>query len=306
MNNSNKEVKQMRLEKKKLNRLSDIPSWFDIRKYDNALSYGLKEWHEQIKARSELYDFIEIETNYNKMTSIDAIKNWENLMKTYPIFEKNDDKVLEMLKYFDNIDFRENTTESVRDFSASDLKNINQAIDFDDELSSYCKNSMSKEMQLNVKTAVNLGKTSILLHKNVCNFISQKAVALTVNLEVTDEQLVIEFKSWLKLARTNFNCHATEEMFTSNDFSKWCEYAVLPYFDLTTWAALHGKEVTQDLMAEVLFPDALKPLDPLKKPFGRGPRTARETRIRSAQIFNRNTVNAMYAQVQIITKNNKK
>ena len=104
--------------------------------------------------------------------------------------------------------------------------------------------------KLHHKTAVNLGKTSIQLHRNVCNFINQKTVALTVDLEVFDEQLVIEFKSWLKLARTNFNSLATEVMFTSIDFSKWCEYAILPFFDLTTWAKLHGKEVTKELMAQ--------------------------------------------------------
>jgi hypothetical protein len=290
---------------KKLNKLSDIPTWFKINKYDKSSSFELKEWYGQISKRTYLYDRIVLDMEFYDMTNIDAITIWENLIKTNPIFENNDEFLKEMHKETDCI-FTDGAQESIRDFSASDLKNINRALSFksnDSQLGRYCKNEMANEIDLDLKTLLNLRETSIQLDIDIYSYIPSNAVALTANLEASDDQLINDFKSWLKLARTSFNSGVSEKLYTYIDFEDWCEYAILPYFDLATWAKLNGNEFTKELMAEILFPDALNPSDPLKKPFGSVSRVTRETKKRSAKVFNNNAVNAMCAQVRKMTKN---
>ena len=65
---------------KKLKKLSDIPAWFEISKYDKVSSLKLYEWYDQISKRQHLDNDIFLYMN----NDIDEIRAWENLIKSWP------------------------------------------------------------------------------------------------------------------------------------------------------------------------------------------------------------------------------
>lgn len=277
---------------KKLKKLSDIPSWFKICKYDKASSLGLKGWYEQIEQRLSLRDFIDMNLNDN-LNRVDAIVSWSNLIKTDPIFERKENVLMDMLGKLDSFIISE-VSDSVRDFTAGDLKSINQAIKLmgiDKDLIAYCNDEPHREMPAKIELANNFPNKPVELLRNEFSWISLYSVALTANLEASDEQLINDFQSWLKHARTNFDCRTIEEIFTDIDFNDWCEYAILPYFDLTTWAKFKDSEFTHSIMSEAIFPNAGI------EGFCGESRVRRETKRRAAEIFNHNASNAIRAQV---------
>ena len=217
---------------KKLKKLTDIPAWFDISKYDNASSFGLDEWYEQIRKRRIIFDRIFFTYMHDK--PIDNIETWEHCIKFNPILEGNGS-------------LRVPPGYSVRDFSAGDLGWINAELNMrsdDDELRRFCNDieniSMSKKYSKYFNTSISP--------------MSKHEVFLTANLGASDEQLISDFKSWLKQARTKFIYSAPEELFTHCDFKDWCKYAILPYLDLAIWAFLNGAEFTTSIMSEAIFP----------------------------------------------------
>ena len=283
---------------KKLKKLSDIPAWFEISKYDKVSSLTLYQWYDQISKRQSLDEVIFLYME----SDIEAIGAWENLIKTNPIIENNDNLIRDMIKDFDNAVITNGPQETIRDFSAGDLSVINNAINLkcnDDWLRRFCENRASDAtlMELDINTIINMTNTSIQLESDIYPWIYNCAVALTANLEASDEQLFNDFKAWLKHARKNFNSSATEKMITYIDFKDWCEYAILPYFDLATWAKLHGAEFTSSIMSQAIFPNA--GIDG----FCGESRVRRETKRRSSEIFNRNAICAMLAQVNKMAKN---
>jgi hypothetical protein len=48
---------------------------------------------------------------------------------------------------------------------------------------------------------------------------------------------------------------STKGKITKDDLANWHRYAVLPYFDLTNWAASQGAEISQPVLGRALFPD---------------------------------------------------
>ena len=68
---------------KKLKKLSDIPAWFEISRYDKVSSLTLYQWYYQISERQSLEEVIFLYME----SDIEAIGAWENRIKTNPIIE---------------------------------------------------------------------------------------------------------------------------------------------------------------------------------------------------------------------------
>ena len=278
---------------KKLKKLSDIPAWFEISKYDKVSSLKLYEWYDQISKRQDLDNDIFLYMN----NDIDEIRAWENLIKTNPIIENNDNLIQDrIIKEFGlGGVISDHAQESVSDFTVADYTSMNRAIDLmglDEALENH-----SNHGTYNTEEWFKLNNLPVELLMYEKHWINMTRLALTVNLEASDEQLSADFTSWLKKARINFNSNATEKMFTSTDFEDWCEYAILPYYDLSTWARLNGSEFTSAIMSQAIFPNAGI------AGFCGESRVRRETKKRSKEIFDYNAIRAMQAQVNKMAKN---
>jgi hypothetical protein len=137
-------------------------------------------------------------------------------------------------------------------------------------------------------TSIHLDKKIFPIYRKIFG------VSLMANLDASDEQLISDFKSWLKVARTSFDSRAPEEVFAQKDFKSWYKYAILPYFDLAIWALLNRAEFAVPIMIEAIFPNAES------KGFVPESRLIRETKPRSAELFDSNNINAMIAQLRNI------
>jgi hypothetical protein len=266
---------------KKLKKLSDLPEWFDICKYDKASSLGLKEWYEQISKRV----LMQVDYDDGWTPSFSKIKI-DPILKKEPIPDEFLDFVTANL-------ISTEPEKSICNFKFSDLRKANLSLNFISADSESIAYGRGEEINMDTfnddpKRPFNMGNASIDIHRATGRFCISHIVPLTANLQASDEQLSYHFKSWLTQARKDYGCKAKEEMFTHIDFDDWYKYAILPYFDLTTWAKLKNSEFTNAILSEAIFPNAGV------EGFDGESRVRRETKRRSEEVFNPDT---MYGSV---------
>ncbi|MDR8077634.1 hypothetical protein KPA96_18410 [Burkholderia cenocepacia] len=80
---------------------------------------------------------------------------------------------------------------------------------------------------------------------------------VAVDLGASDEMLVREFKTWLKSTRKAVGSARIKPAFTQRDFEEWHEKRLLPYLDLSLWAAARGAHFTLPVLADALFPNVI-------------------------------------------------
>jgi hypothetical protein len=280
---------------KKLKKLSDIPSWFDIAKYDKATSFGIKEWHQHISDRVRVNISIESKTiDLSDTTLIDfLIDKWISNIKIDPTSWMEEPALPKEIFNSDNFMLIPKFSEdSVRNFTLSDLfaRNITLSkVINDTKLVSFLKGEYFDEMPMSIEQFYDLSNKPIETDSSWFFF---KNVSLTVNLHASDKQLLDDFKSWLRQTRIRLDHRTKEDMFTDVDFNNWCKYAILPYYDLTLWAKMNNVEFTNAILGEVLFPDAGI------EGFDGESRIRRETKRRSDEIFTFETTKVLEAQIK--------
>ena len=76
-----------------------------------------------------------------------------------------------------------------------------------------------------------------------------------IDIGAPDEQLIGDFKKWIADIRKQIGISSYPQNFTSADLADWHAKQVLPYIDLTIWAKLMDRNITQQEIGIVLFPD---------------------------------------------------
>lgn len=75
-----------------------------------------------------------------------------------------------------------------------------------------------------------------------------------VDLNVSDDLLIDEFKQWLADKRTEEEINQSKRL-SDNDFKKIANYNIIPYIDLILWRDITGNKLTNKQIANLLFPD---------------------------------------------------
>lgn len=98
-------------------------------------------------------------------------------------------------------------------------------------------------------------------HKQYFNqdYISSLA-HVTIDLNAPDEQIKNDFTHWLTHYRKASGLHipkkkAHKKLFTQATFDHWIKFGLIPYIDLKLMADIEGKEITQEKLGELIFPD---------------------------------------------------
>lgn len=76
---------------------------------------------------------------------------------------------------------------------------------------------------------------------------------LKVNLNGTNQQIIDDFSKWLKVQKSKKR-KTINKRFSESDLAKWHRYRVLSYIDLSIWARLNNKNITNALFFNALFP----------------------------------------------------
>jgi hypothetical protein len=77
----------------------------------------------------------------------------------------------------------------------------------------------------------------------------------SVDLMAPDEELIDDFREWLRNARNHRGISGVPRSFTSDDMRLWSSMQVLAYIDLTLWAQMNGLTIGAAVMGRALFPN---------------------------------------------------
>ncbi len=84
---------------------------------------------------------------------------------------------------------------------------------------------------------------------------------LTVDLGLTDEKLIEDFKHWIRAARET-KCAAPEgaphrgRKLSSKTMKRWHDNRALQFIDLKFWAEVHGQTISDQIAGDLIFPEA--------------------------------------------------
>jgi len=113
-------------------------------------------------------------------------------------------------------------------------------------------------------------------YEDVC---STRMAKITADLSTTDEQLLIDFKVWLREQRkvSGADAKTTRRNFTDRDMQRWVKDRLLPYIDLAIFNDYYRLELTQVDIANHIHSDDVK-TDVVDK-------TRRTTRPKALKLF---------------------
>lgn len=210
-------------------------SWFDLSKYDSVENFNIDDWYYQLDKRRVIHKFSK--ENPETIEKV-GVERWNDInriakkhiasIKNEPIFtyQKPKRRVL-----------------SVRDASFFDL-----------HLATYTNKTLENVFNLSDYELLHeMGKTPVVSKPDKGTGFDR--AILTIDVGATDEQLINDFSQWLKNHRTITKYKVREKRFTSKDFEKWISNKVLPYLDLTLIANAEDKQLTQNTVGRLLFPN---------------------------------------------------
>jgi hypothetical protein len=186
--------------------MSDLPDWFNIRRYDPAKGLDAGGWLKQLTIRWYLSTF------FQDCMAVELFEVAENQAKEY---------------------FR--------------LVKANPIIPPGNELAPFNTwEEWLKALQYRSRAVRSLTEPEVDLGEGI--------EGVAVNLYASNEQLVEDFKQWLREARDTRQ-PGLSKRFTTEDFSKWHRLRILAYLDLTFWAKVDGSKLTNQTLGIALFPN---------------------------------------------------
>ncbi len=217
-------------------------SWFDLKNYEKLKELNLCEWV--------------------------GLLTWRGLIISVTPYNFGFFKVSPVNKWIIESANKSNKSEtfSVQNMTVADIgviqqsEKLNNALQIFDELTDSDFNNFLRQYP-------NLRQQQSEYYKQflspISSFFDNQMHYVSVNLKASDEQIMSDFRQWLSEYRkiTGIEQPIVKKRknplpaFTNNDLSRWVEYRVLPYIDLTMIAQLEGKEMTYPKIANLIFPD---------------------------------------------------
>ena len=225
--------------------LKNAPAWFSLKNYLGAKELSSYGWYIHLIRRWAALDCLERGYRYELshfFTQPILSESEINLIKSKMTSGRNTQQVPKIAKvnlFTDTvrslglywIAYGENDDLDVVKAIAN-LTNGNET-DNDNEL-------LSTSYDLYLKEKKGISNDGLLL--------------LEIDSTATDEKILEDFATWLKLARDEFGS-IKKKAFTEATFSEWCDYGVLPYLDLKIWSKKNCIKLTHYAIGKALYPD---------------------------------------------------
>jgi hypothetical protein len=235
-----------------VNKHAPIPAWFDIEKYSGTSELTAYGWLDNLTIRELAYDF--------------GIESFQAILDN-PIVERN--KIPSWFRHFRTV-----TNPSCGDICTSYEQVIMDAPSSYFEFKNHLDSSTLYVNSNQDSSRINSGGRELgsFLNKeftiNDEYFLGNELVK--VNLQANDQQIIEDFKTWLKeLRKKERLSSAPIKPFKENDYRDWAKFCVLPYIDLTIWANLNNCRFKNVDIGKALFPysrsDIGDPTDCLRK-----------------------------------------
>jgi hypothetical protein len=232
---------------KHLSGSSELPADFDIGKYDATRTFQIEDWVVNLEMRVFCAFLTSLASTGEEPQEV-AIAFAENVLRN-PIYPST--KILEYPELNKNV-----RRAHVRDME------VLEALCFDrmymgEALEKYYKafDKMDKGEESHEDKAL-LRVPIWKVHRSL-DINDSAEVYVTVDLRGTEQKITADFVTWLRQIRESRNIRLPEKRLDDSDFKDWAQFGVLPYLDLTNWATVHGKSITQQVLGVALFPDEL-------------------------------------------------
>ncbi|WP_367256491.1 DUF6387 family protein [Pseudomonas sp. stari2] len=240
--------------------VSDLPGWFDLKKYEFTAELDSAGWYEQLFAREQLFLLMSFRRGadgrqINETVAFEvASEIWS---KTNISFGESN--VLSSVCGFDGAMSRVRSDYSRPVHSLTYRQYLQQG----DRIKVVAKEKADNWWRNVSRDDLSLGSVDLNLARQVMGFVdlplymSQEKSSLhtmaNVDLTMPDTVLLEAFKTWLVKAKSDFYLSSGKQ-YRKPDLSAWRRLGVLPYIDLISWAELSGKSIPNRVMANAIFP----------------------------------------------------
>ena len=197
-------------------------SWLALEKYDEQAKFSGMDWFIQLHFRYCIKGLGEKHP--------DLVQKYIDLIKENPIIKSKNHKDL---------------NSPVRDANYIDLLMAND------------RNPKIREFyNLSAKEIDEIAESAIAPNTN--NEWAIHKPILAIDLDASDEQLLLCFKRWIQEQRIKSGHKPKSKMFTTNDYKKWISNMVLPYLDITLILDFDGNDLPYHFIGNSLFPDEIE------------------------------------------------
>lgn len=226
---------------------SDLPSSFSIAKYQSTNDFGIADWVVNLEMRVFCAFMVSL-VDRDSASEWDCKAFSDQILET-PIysasgFEKNPG----LRKYVSSSHVRDMT---VSDFYFGDRKH--QGDRFEKYIQAFDRYVDAPNGEAPEDKA--LVEQPLWRAYEAVGIDDDRNVGLYVDLHGTEEKIVEDFRSWLRSISEERGIRTPKRTFDKRDFQGWCSSQLLPYLDLTNWAAARGTQISQQVLGTALFPE---------------------------------------------------
>ena len=229
----------------KIDRVEDLPDWFDLNNYAGSESFSAANWTSQLDRRRKLFDGhpdYPIESLHGKNTDEYMLELvfWRGLkrgcaeqIRQFPltfhpslpsVFVAKDWKYIDYIPV-NCVSFHTLRLQLDRDFTAVLESKAPKTIT--DRWSLLCPDTVK------VQSGIDYGPITLTEYDDR----NTDSSVISVDLGATDSVLIESFEAWLKRARIREK-DANKQTSKRNRpaYKDWSRYGLLPYLDLLLWA----------------------------------------------------------------------
>lgn len=242
---------------KRIKNISELPNWYQFKKYDDAKKLNAIGWYEQLTVRQNCFSYIEMGLQKNKPSEkenpfIETLK----FLRTNPIINTETNDLI--AAYFYNGPLSELKPRTphyslgvhsltLREFTALYENLLPERRDYLKKWQAW----LSK-IKLNEKPSFSYQPwiDQSLSHSSQPGKIISEPVY--VDLDLPDSVLIQSFKQYLEIKRAQINIPT--KRYHQPDFYDWWRFGILPYLDLKIWETLEDISIPNRVIAQVIYP----------------------------------------------------
>lgn len=233
----------------KIDRVENLPDWFDLEKYRGCALFGAPEWYSQISRRRALLDG---HPEHSRIPPLAQKGLWLDLWRA--VSEEPASSVRERPIDTDNQpDYANPGAQPVRDVYTFDLA-MQAYRDEMAEREGLCGPEIPNrwaaigDKNYPVKSAVLVSRIPIEI--NIHDPRVPPSAVIQVNLGASDSVLKESFAAWLKETRYHRQSEARSP--SKLIYDRWARYGVLPYIDLWIWSIETDSHIPDRVMSAAI------------------------------------------------------
>lgn len=228
----------------KLDRLEELPEWFDLDSYRDCKKFNALDWYNCLTIRRELIGYLQFSSRHG----IPVRDVWGSVGEPQILIRRAplDWRALRSTYWFATEESKSPPDSPVRELEFADLL-FQRESDFDDEYEG--KDSRKAELWMAFNNH-NWTEALEKLEGIAVGCVSGRLETIKVDMAASDAVLITAFSTWLRRARARQP--ATTNKRERPAYKGWAGYGLLPYLDLMLWSKETGTRISHHTMAEAV------------------------------------------------------